>query len=148
MANDPSLFEYSLTNIAVATVATNGARYQFSDRINGLTDDPGGSASVGKGSGKYPRYHVDATYEPTIAFTVPKDEHSLFWKWFDTNCPDGVCHVETRRTKKGQKTITDMAQWWQPLKGSTEYASGDGTMIELSGNYLEPKEDTTNALNS
>lgn len=144
---DKSKFEYTLKDMGVTAVSKAGARFEFSDRVGGSTYSPNGSSSVGKGSAKFPRYHTGTVYEPSFSLTIPIDEQERFFKWFAANCAaDGVCDIERRRKKLSTAAVTDKLEDWLPIEGDEEFAEGDATMVEVTGNLLTPRKDITNAL--
>lgn len=145
---DPSVFEYSLADYAFVAIASGGQRFDFSNRVSSPSDNPNASSSVGKGSSQNPVYHTTPVFEPTFALSLPADERTRFRKWVRQYCAadKGVCNVEKRRAKPRVKPVIDLIIGWLPLDGEEAPAEGEGVMVEVSGNYLEKKEDTTKAL--
>jgi hypothetical protein len=147
MANDPSAFEYTLKDTAYVAVSKSGQRYPFSNRVSGASNNPNETSTVVKGSGRNPVAHTGVTAEPSFTITMPIDERDKFEKWFNANCDtEGVCDIERRRKKKRTPAVTDSFGDWLPTFGEESFAEGDATMVEVSGNYLVPRKDVTNAL--
>jgi len=146
--NDPSFFEYTLKDTTYAAVSLGGARFEFSNRINGHGYSPNGESSTGQGSGSHPTYHTSVVYKPQAKFTIPINEADLFDEWFNSFCAnDGVCHFERKRSKKRVPTITDMFKNALPIRGDEEFGEGDATMIEYTANTVgEPDRDITGSI--
>jgi hypothetical protein len=146
--NDPSFFEYTLKDTTFAAVSLAGARFEFSNRLNGHTYNPNGESSTGRGSSAYPVFHTGVIYEPTVGFTIPIDEADRFDEWFNAFCAnDGVCHFERKRSKKRVNTVVDMLKNALPIRGEEAFAEGDATMIEYSANTVgEPDRDITGSI--
>jgi hypothetical protein len=147
MANDPSAFEYTQKDTAHVAISKSGARFPFSNRVASSSYNPNESSSVVKGSGKFPVAHTGKTAEPGLTLTMPIDERDRFEKWFGINCKDDeICDVERRRKKPRTKAVTDSFGDWLPIFGEESFVEGDATMVEVSGNLLNPRKDVTNAL--
>jgi len=146
--NDPSFFEYTLKDTTFAAVSLSGARFEFSNRINGHNYNPNGESSTGKGSGAYPTYHTSVVYDPEAGFTIPIDEADRFDEWFNAFCAsDGVCHFERKRSKKRVPTVTDLFKNALPIRGEETFGEGDATMIEYTAKTVsEPSRDLTGSI--
>jgi hypothetical protein len=148
MANDPSRFEYTLKDTSVVAVFPNGARFDFSRRVNGHTVNPNGESTTGKGSGANPQYHTAPVFEPEFSITIPIDEADKFDEALQANAStEGlICDIERKRSKPKVRTVTDLLVAWLPIRGEEAFAEGDATMVEYTGKFFEIRRDLTGSI--
>lgn len=144
---DPSKFEYTLKDSALTAISLGGARFQFSKRLKEHNANPNGESTRGRGSGATMVYHTGVIYDHQFSFAIPIDEADLFDEWFNAFClADGVCHIERKRSKPRQKTVTDMYKNYLPIRGEEAFAEGDATYVTYEGGNLDVDRDVTGAI--